>query len=233
MNTTLRSACALVLILFLTIFTGGAAPAQPAQSAPALADTFAAVVPHRPIEEITRDREHAGLLLTQAKQRLSRADEGISGLEAMISAREKDLDALKTYVKNLDSDSSANEIALMKEKTALLEKVLDLVELRKKVLEGEASSARASIAFAESQEDLYSFEEKLARKRDERTALDKEKGSAADAAAMDLTIREMQEKVMDRWKTMLGKQDDSVSEEKDYLKLLRDLAEAQDAFRAR
>ena len=49
-----RTAHALGLASLLCITGGADAPAQPTQSAPAIIDTFVAVIPRRPLEEIKR-----------------------------------------------------------------------------------------------------------------------------------------------------------------------------------
>jgi len=91
-------------------------------------------------------------------------------------------------------------------------------------------SAAATVEYSEAQEELYSLEGQLATKRNDRAELSKKKGSPADLAAMDLAIKEMESEVMERWDQMLTKHDDSVSEEQDYVGLLKKLAEAQDSF---
>ena len=51
--------------------------------------------------------------------------------------------------------------------------MLDLLELRKKVREGEVESAEATVAYTEAQEALYSLEGQLATKRSDRAELSK------------------------------------------------------------
>ena len=113
---------------------------------------------------------------------------------------------------------------------AKLEKLVDLLELRKKVRESEVVSAEATVAYTEAQEDLYSREGQLVTKRNDRAELFKKKSSPADLRAMDLSIKEMESEVLERWDKMLKKHEDSVSEEQDYMNLLKKLADAQDAF---
>jgi len=225
-----RVAHAFGLAFVLCIAGGADAIAQPTQSAPAIADTFIAVVPLRSLQDIKVDGERAGALRNQAKQRLAQAQEGVHTLDNVIKARQTDLAALESHVDTLDADSKANEIATLKQKTALLEKLLDLLELRKNAREGEVESAAATVEYSEAQEELYSLEGQLATKRNDRAELSKKKGSPADLAAMDLAIKEMESEVMERWDQMLTKHDDSVSEEQDYVGLLKKLAEAQDSF---
>ena len=225
-----RAAWVFGLATFLCITGGADAVAQPTEAAPAIVDTFIAVVPLRSLQDIKLDSERAGILRNQAKQRLAQAQEGVHALTNMIMARQKDLEALDEYLDALDADAKANEIAALKPKAALLEKLVDLLELRKKVRESEVESAEATVAYTEAQEDLYSREGQLVTKRNDRAELFKKKSSPADLRAMDLSIKEMESEVLERWDKMLKKHEDSVSEEQDYMNLLKKLADAQDAF---
>ena len=227
-----HAACALGLASLLCLSGGADASAQPTQSAPAIADTFVAAIPLRPVDEITKDNERANALRALTKQRLARAQEEVHTLGSMINARKKDLAALEGYVDTLDSDTKGREIALLQQKTAMLEKILDLLELRKKVREGDVASATATIAFTEAQEEMYSLEGTLEKKRSDRAVLAKRPGSSADCAAMDLVIKEMEKQVMELWDKALNKHEDCVSEEQEYLELIRKHANAQEAFRA-
>lgn len=227
-----RTTCMLGLASLLCITGGAEAPAQPAQSAPAIVDTFVAAIPLRPIDEITKDSERASAIRAQAKQRLARAQEEVLTLGSMITARQKDLAALEGYLDTLDSDTKGKEIATLKQKAALLEKLLDLLELRKKVREGDVESAAATVAYTEAQEEVYSLEGTLDRKRSDRLVLAKKPGSSADLAAMDLVIKEMESQVMELWEKALSKHEDRVSEEQEYLDLIRKHANAQEAFHA-
>lgn len=233
MTATFRRAAHALGLASLLCITGGAdAPAQPTQSAPAIVDTLVAAVPRRPIEDIKKDSEHAIALRTQARLRLERAQEEIHALENIINVRQKDIDALEGYQDSLDSDKKADEIAVVKRKIALLEKLRDLLELRKKVREGEVDAATAAVTYTEAQEGLYDLEGTLATRRNDRVELAKKLGSAADLAAMDRALKELEDQVLERWEKALKKQKDSVSEEQDLLGLLRKLAEAQAEFHA-
>jgi hypothetical protein len=224
--------CALGFASLLCISGGMDALAQPIQTAPAIVDTFIAVVPPRAMEEITKDSEHASALRSQAKQCVARAEEEVRTLESMIKARNKDLEALETHIDTLDSEKKATEIARLKQKCALLEKVRDLLKLRVKVREGEVDAAKATVAYTEAQEEFYSLEGTLAKKRLDRADLAKKPGSAADLAAMDTAIKDLEGEVLDRWETALKKHAASVSEERDFVSLLRKLADAQAEFHA-
>ncbi len=225
-----RASCAFGLATFLCIPGGADALAQPTEAAPAIVDTFIAVVPLRSLQDIKADGERAGALRNQAKQRRAQAQEGVLTLDNMIKARKKDLAAFEGYLDALDADTKAGEIATMKQKTALLEKLLDLLELRKNVREGEVESAEATVAYTEAMEELYSLEGQLATKRNDRAELSKKKASSADRGELDLAIKQMESEVLERWDKMLKKHEDSVSEEQDYIGLLKKLADTQDAF---
>lgn len=220
------------LIALLSLVGGAQGLAQPRQTAPAIVDTFVAAIPVRPAEDITKDTERSGSLRAQAKQRLARAQEEISTLGSMITARKKDLEALEGYLDTLDSETKAKEIATLKEKADLFEKILDLLQLRKKLWEGDAESAKATVGYTEAQEEWLSLEGTLNKKRGDRAELKKRPGSASDLAALDLVIKEMEEQAMDRWKKTLAKHEDAVSAEQDYFDLVKKHAEAQDAFHA-
>jgi chromosome segregation ATPase len=230
--TVRRVAHALGLASLLCITGGADAPAQPRQSAPAIVDTFVAVIPRRPLEDIKKDIEQSNAQRMQAKHRLAQAQEEVRTLETIINVREKDLEALEGYIDTLDSDKKADEIAIVKRKIALLEKLRDLLELRKKVREGEAEAATAAVAYTEAQEEVYELEGTLVTKRSDRVDIAKKPGSSADLAAIDLAIKRMESEVLERWEKALKKHEDSVSEEQDLLSLLNKLAEAQDAYHA-
>ena len=228
--TVRRAAHALGLASLLCIAGGADAPAQPTQSAPAIVDTFVAVIPRRPLEDIKKDIEQVNAQRMQAKHRLAQAQDEVRTLESIINVREKDLEALQGYLDALDSDKKGDEIAVVKRKTALLEKLRDLLEIRKKVREGEVETATAAVAYTEAQEEVYELEGTLVTKRSDRADVAKKPGATADLAAMDLAIKRMEGEVLERWKKALKKHDDSVSEDQDLLGLLKKLAEAQDAF---
>ncbi len=233
MTATVRRAAHALGLASLLCITGGAdAPAQPTQSAPAIVDTFVAVVPRRPIEDIKKDIEQVNAQRMQAKHRQAQAEDEVRTLENIISVREKDLEALGGYLDTLDSDKKSGEIAIVKRKIALLEKVRDLLEIRKKVRAGEVESAKATVAYTEAQEEVYELEGTLVTKRSDRVDIAKKPGSSTDLAAIDLAIKRMEVEVLERWEKALKKHDESVSEEQDFLGLLNKLAEAQDAFRA-
>lgn len=225
-----RSLHFLTMSLLLLVIGGSCTLAQPKLTAPALPDTFVAAVPLRPIEDINKDNERLSALRSQTKQRLARAQEEVLTLASMITAREKDLDALGAYLDTVDTEKKANEVAQLKQKSALLDKVLDLLKLRKKVREAEVESATATIAYTEAQEALYTLEGTLEKKRSDRAELARKKGSTSDLAAIDLAVKLMEDQVMESWEKALKKHDDAVSEEEDYLKMLMKHAEAQEAF---
>ena len=233
MTATVRCAAHALGLASLLFFIGGSdAPAQSTQSASAIVDTFVAVVPRRPVEDIKKDSEHAIALRTQARLRLERAQEEVHTLENIIKARQKDIDALEEHLDSLDSDKKADEITIGKRKLALLEKIQDLLKLRKKVREGEVDAATAAIAHTEAQEHMYDLEGTLTTRRNDRVELAKKPGSAANLAAMDLAIKDLEDEVLDRWEKALKKHKDSISEEQDLVDLLRKLAEAQAEFHA-
>jgi hypothetical protein len=227
-----RATFAFGLTSLLCLWGGAQVLAQPKQAAPAIVDTFVAAIPVRPADDVTRDVERSGSVRAQAKQRLARAEEEVNTLTSVINARKKDLNALEEYLDTLDSETKAKEIATLKEKADLLEKILDLLQLRKKVREGDASSAKATVAYTEAQEELLSVEGTLNKKRSDRAEIAKKPGSSADLVAIDLVIKEMEGQAMERWKNALAKQEDAVSEEQDYLDLVKKHAEAQEAFHA-
>jgi chromosome segregation ATPase len=233
MTTYVRRAAHALGLASILCFAGGAdAPAQPKQSAPALADTFIAVVPRRPLEEIKKDIEHMNALRREAKLRIEKAQEEVRTLESILKARQADLDALEAHLDTLDSEKSANEIADLKRKIAFLEKIRDLLEVRKDVREGEVDAAKATVAYTEAQEEMYDLESTLVTKRSDRAEVAKKPGSAADLAALDRIIKELEDDVLERWGKALKKHDDSVSEEQDLRGLIKKLAEAQESFHA-
>ena len=198
--------------------------AQTPHSTTAVVDTFVAVVPRRPIEDIKKDIERVKAFRTQAKLRMDRAQEDAQSLAKLIDAKKKDLEALEGHLDTLDSDKNGDEIAIGKQKTAL--------DLRKDVREEEAKAAAAAIAYADAEEEFHNAEATLAAKRTERAGVAKKPISAADIAAMDLALNNLESDALERWEKTLDKHDDSVSEEKDLLKLLKKLAEAQTTFHA-
>ncbi|HSQ76034.1 MAG TPA: hypothetical protein VLT13_10780 [Bacteroidota bacterium] len=225
-----RVAYGLGLASVLALAAGTPATAQPVQSAPAIVDTFVAVVTPRSADEITKDSERASALRAQAKQHLARAQEEVSNLESMIKARQVDLEAFEKHLDALDDDKNAKEIAAVRTTTVLLEKVLDLLELRKNMGEAEVSSAAATVALTEAQEELYSFEGRLVMRRTDRAGLAKKPGSAADVAALDLAIKEMEDAVLKLSEKMISRHEDAVAEEEDLLGHRRKLADAQNTF---
>jgi chromosome segregation ATPase len=224
------TAYALGLAALLCVAGSGDVTAQPKQTAPAVVDTFIAVVPRRPIEEIKKDIEQVTAQRRDAKLRLEKAQEEVRTLDNILGMRKKDIEALEGHLDTLDAEKKAGEIASLKSKIALLEKLRDLLEVRKDVREGEVESATAAVAYTEAQEELYDLEGTLTTKRGERVELAKKPGSAADIAAMDLAIKKLEDEVLDRWKKALKKHENSVSEEQDLLSLLRKLEEAQESF---
>lgn len=225
-----RVAYGLGLATLLAPVIGTNATAQPTQSAPAIVDTFIAVVTPRSAEEITKDSERASGLRTQAKQHLARAQEELSNLESMIKARKVDLNAFEEHLDALDADKNPKEVAALKKTTAMLEKLLDLLELRKNIREAEVSSASATVTLTEAQEELYSFEGRLVMRRNDRAALTKKPGSSADIAALDLAIKEMESEVLKLWEKTISRHEDAVSAEEHLLKQCRKLEEGQEAF---
>ncbi len=233
MTTIARRAVYIFGILSLVCLAGGADVfAQTPHSTTAVVDTFVAVVPRRPIEDIKKDIERVKAFRTQAKLRMDRAQEDAQSLAKLIDAKKKDLEALEGHLDTLDSDKNGDEIAIGKQKTALLEKLRDLLDLRKDVREEEAKAAAAAIAYADAEEEFHNAEATLAAKRTERAGVAKKPISAADIAAMDLALNNLESDALERWEKTLDKHDDSVSEEKDLLKLLKKLAEAQTTFHA-
>ncbi len=233
MTTIARRAVYIFGILSLVCLAGGADVfAQTPHSITAVVDTFVAVVPRRPIEDIKKDIERVKAFRTQAKLRMDRAQEDAQSLAKLIDAKKKDLEALEGHLDTLDSDKNGDEIAIGKQKTALLEKLRDLLDLRKDVREEEAKAAAAAIAYADAEEEFHNAEATLAAKRTERAGVAKKPISAADIAAMDLALNNLESDALERWEKTLDKHDDSVSEEKDLLKLLKKLAEAQTTFHA-
>jgi hypothetical protein len=230
MNALLVRNCSALALVCLLIVPAGGAMAQPVQTAPALPDTFVAAVPMRPVADIHKDTERASSVRGETKQWLARAQEEVHTLANLISVRKKDLDALEAWLDTVDTDKKANEVAKAKVKSALLDKIIDLLELRKKVRDAEVETATATIAFTEAQEELYALEGTLDKKRNDRAELAKKKGSASDLAAVDLAIKGMEEEVLDAWEKSLKRHDDAVSAEQDYVKLLRKHSEAQEKF---
>jgi hypothetical protein len=233
MTAPIRSAVdALTLAAFLSLAAGAQGLAQPVQTAPAIADTLVAAIPVRLPDDVMKDTERASSLRSQTKQRLARAEEEVNALAGMINARKKDFEALEGYLDTLDSGTKAKEIATLKAKAELLEKIIDLLQLRKKMKQGDEESASTTIAYTEAQEEWLSFEGTLIKKRNDRTEIAKKSGSAADLAALDLVIKEMEGQGIKRWKKALDKHEDAVSKEQDYLDLIKKFAEAQEAFHA-
>jgi hypothetical protein len=231
MTTIIQRSLRTITLTLLSLAIGGLrAQAQPTLSAPALPDTFVAAVPLRAMEEVNKDNERVSALRSQSKQRLARAQEEVLTLASIITAREKDLDALGSYLDTVNTDKNADEVAKLKQKSALLDKVIDLLKLRKKVREEEVDMATATIAYTEAQEALFTLEGTLDKKRNDRAELARKKASATDLAAMDLTIKSMEGQVLEFWGKALKKHDDAVSEEGDYLKLLIKHSEAQEVF---
>jgi hypothetical protein len=231
MKTAKRSlVTTLVLLTSLVLSESDRTWAQSSNAASAAVDTFIVVVPLRPEAEIKKDIESLNAVRSQAKLRLARANETVSTLATQIATREKDLDALEGALDTLDSDTKAQEIVDLKKKIAVLEKFRDLLELRKELREGEADAAKAVIAYTEAQEEMYSGEIALAKKRADRETLLKKPGSSADVASLTATIKDMESDVLDQWEHALDKHKDSLSEEQDFVDLLKKLAKAQSAF---
>jgi chromosome segregation ATPase len=204
--------------------------AQSKATASAVTDTFVAVVPVRLLDDIKKSTDVVKNLRAQAKTRLERAQGEVDALESAITTKQKDLDALEGRMDTLDSDKSANEIARIKGKIALLEKLKDLLEVRNKARKAEVESAQAASAYADAQEEFYDLEAKLATKRNERAALAKKSSAANDLAAMDQAITELEGNALEGWEKALKKHDDSVSAEQDLVSRLKKLAEAQAEF---
>jgi len=137
---------------------------------------------------------------------------------------------LEEHLDSLDSDKKADEITIVKRKIALLDKIQDLLKLRKKVREGEVDAATAAVTYTEAQEQMFDLEGTLLTRRNDRVELAKKPGSAANIAAMDLAIKDLEDEVMNRWEKALKKHKDSISEEQDLLDLLKKLADAQAEF---
>jgi hypothetical protein len=222
-----RTVRSLALASLLWAIADGDTLAQPTS---AVIDTFVAIVPRRPVEDITRDADRAKTLHAQAQVRLERAREEVRTLDIIIGVRQKDLESLEGHLDTLDSEKKAEEVAVVKQKIILLEKLLDLLELRKNAREGEAEAATATVAYAEAQEDYCTLEGTLETKRSERADLARKPGSTADLAIADRAIKELEAGVLERWEKSLSKHERCVSEEQDLLGLLRKLKEAQEAF---
>ncbi len=221
---------AIVLFTILALSEPARTQVQPSTAGSAAVDTFIVVVPLRPDEEIKKDVESLKAVRSQAKLRLDRARENVSTIETQIATKEKDLDALEGALDTLDSDTKAQEIVDLKKKIAGLEKFRDLLELRKELREGEAAAAAAVIAYTEAQEEMYTNEAALAKKRADRATLVKRPGSYADVASLTTAVKEMESDVLDQWEHALDKHKDSLSAEQDFVDLLKKLAKAQSSF---
>jgi hypothetical protein len=231
MTVTFRhTTCALASALLFCLWGGTEGQAQTPPSASAKIDTFVAIVPHHPIEDIERGTAYVKDLRAKAELRLDRATEDVRVLGNLVGTQEVDLEALEQRLDALDSDNQASEIANVKQKIASVERFRDLLTLRKEVREGEVQTAEAVIAYAEAQENLYDREVALTKRRTERDALARKSGLSSDIALLDLAIRKMENEVLDLWEKALKSHEESVSEEQDLLDLFRKLGEAQASF---
>ncbi|MBP1690990.1 MAG: hypothetical protein H6Q32_342 [Bacteroidetes bacterium] len=206
--------------------------AQTAKTTSATVDTFVVVVPRRPIAEITKGITYVKETQSNAQQRLDRVKEEVRSIQNLITTRQKDLESMEGRLDTLDSEKDANEIQGLKQKITLLEKFIDLLELRKEVREGEVRSVQATIAFAEAQETFLVEEAEFTKKCTERDAFAKKPSSTADLAAADIILKKLEGELLQKWEKALDLHEESVSADQDLLGLSKRLGEAQAAFHA-
>jgi len=231
MTTTLRNAAYALGLASLLCFWGSTeGQARNQKSTSTKVDTFVVLIPRHAIEDIEKNIVQMTGLRATAKLRLDRAKDEVRALENLLDERQKDLDALEAHLDSLDSDRDAHPIVDLKKKISLLEKFKDLLELRKEVREAEVQSAEAAIAYTQAQEEFYEGEVILAKKTLQRDAIAKKQGSAAEVATMDVDIKRLEEELLELWEKALKRQDGSVSEEQDFLDMLKKLGEAQESF---
>jgi hypothetical protein len=217
-----------VLMLFMMTFVD--VSAQTTQPAPAATDTFVTTVQHRTQDEIKADLAYVASLRTAAQARKERLKEEIHILDGRMKSLEKEIESLDGRLDTLDSDRDSAAYATAKERKALLEKLKDLLEIRTDARKAETEAAQAALGFVEAREATCTHESALLSKKSERDAAAKKSGAAAALPPLEQAVKSMETELNDRWEKALSAQDDWVSTEKDLLKALRKLAEAQDGF---
>jgi chromosome segregation ATPase len=219
-----------VLLLFMLTFVD--VTAQTTQSATAVTDTFVTIVQSRTQDEIKAHLAYVASVRTAAQARKERLKEEMHVLDGRIKSLEKDIESLEGRLDTLDSDKDSAAYATGKERKALLEKLKDLLETRTDARKAETEAAQAALGYVEAREAMCSQESALLAKKAERDAAAKKSGAAAALPALEQAIKSMETGVHDRWEKALSAHDDWVSADKDLLKALRKLAEAQDEFHA-
>ncbi|MCC6397855.1 MAG: hypothetical protein IT282_12625 [Bacteroidetes bacterium] len=233
MTITIPSRARLIgLVTLVCLLAFPEAQGQSAKVSPSAVDTFVVVVPRRPVAEINKGITYVKEMQSSAQQRLDRVKEEVRSIQNLITTRQKDLEAMEGRLDTLDSDRDANEIQSLQQRIALLEKFIDLLELRKEVREGEVRSVQATIAFAEAQETYLSGEAEFTKKCSERDAFAKKPSSAADLAAADIILKKLETELLQQWEKALDLHEESVSADQDLLSLSKRLGEAQAAFHA-
>ncbi len=196
-------------------------------------DTFAVVVPFRPVTDIKKDIEAVQANRTHAKAWLQTATDAVKTLEAQIEVKKKEIDTLEALQDSADSHKNDIEVAALKVQTEGVEKILDLLKEQKKLHSLEVDAAEATIDYADAAVSAFEKETALAEKRQERSAATKPESSQASLAVADKAIYELEASVLEAQMQSLKKQDRCVSCQEDLVKQQSDVAEAQAKIRER
>jgi hypothetical protein len=196
-------------------------------------DTFVVIVPARPVEEISKDIEVLQMYRARAKVLMEDAKTQVLKIESLIDLKEKELKLLESRMEAAEKEKREAEAAALKSQTEGVERIQELLGLRKEMHEASIAAAEAVVAYVGAAEDTYEQEIVLAKKRGERTAQAGSGGAAAALAITDQRIREMETDLLNSQSATLSKQETSISRQEDLVEARQKLAAAQAALIAK
>ncbi len=196
-------------------------------------DTFAVVVPSRPVEDIKKDIDAVQAKRTHANAWAQTAKDAVQKLDAQIQVKNVEIDTLEAWEDAADKQNHDVEVAALKAQAAGVEKIVDLLKEQKNMHSLEVESAEATIAYVDAAVSAFEKEIALAEKRQERAAVAKSGTAPSSLADIDKAIRALEVSLLDLQVSSLKQQDRCVSSLQDLVKQQTDVAEAQAKIRER
>jgi chromosome segregation ATPase len=225
LRRTQRQTLALMAMMAIV---AGTAPSQAVRvGVVSQIDTFAVVIPQRPVEDIQKDIDAVQANRAHGKVWHQTASDNIQKLGTQIEVKKKEIDTLEAWEDAADNENKDVEVAALKAQIAGVERILDLLQEQKNMHSLEVDVAEASIDYADAAMSALEKETALITKRQERSAAAKAGNGVASLVELDKTIRQLEMQVIELQAQSLKKHDRYISCQQDLVSQQADVADAQ------
>jgi hypothetical protein len=193
-------------------------------------DTINVIVPGRSVDEIKKDLEMIQSHRTRAKATLIEAEAQVRRIEKQIEAKEAETKSLESLVDSAKQAKRESDVTALKAQIDGVEKIVDLLDMRKDMRSAEVKAAEATVDYAQAAEDMFEREIAVMKKRDERLAQGKTHADSVALSVMDRMMRELEGGFLESRITALKKHERLLSREIDLAERQMKVTEAQNAF---